>query len=1122
MANTLTADQINTIYQADLGRPASTAEQGMWVADEAAGMTSSQVIADIVSLPEAVSYSYAIVRLYQATFGRIPDQAGFIVNTLAIDIDAPGGGTITFAQIEADFAVEQEFINKYGAPFTGTTSTQPTLAENFITELYQNVLQRTGSTTEVNNWLATGDTAAEILNGFVDSQEFVNDTNSAVAALLATNALDAILTPPESALTGSGSLLAINLGSNTTITINSAGGSVNAGQIMNSLGMILNALMSGDNLQDTAGDGTLNLSVAAAANPSFVSGVTISGFSTLNFTNNDAGTVSAGSAGFEGNVTGLQTVNDTGSIGNLTLGAAGQGIDPPSGSATGSALSSGNLTGTATGSVVVSTVNVTGYAGPAGSVIYAEFLSAAAGALGNSIAFSLSGALGTTVAGGADVISVANDGANGTSSAPNLSYGTQTYSVNSAANLQLQAETNHSSSVDGTRIFVFAGTGNVAIGQDFAGDHQSVTTIDASATAGSLYITGGAAGNGSNALSSAGNPGGAFGSAAGFLNDPTGFALTTFKLGSGVDTLDISSATATQVGALTTLAGATTASTNEIIVGSAVVDTTTSSTFANIKGFSILGDVGAGGTINLADLPSSINDIFYQTAASGALAIDNQTAALTVDTEANGAGNSISVGVIGPAPGLADSFTLIIGDTTTGTAGAVGAVTAVGDEVVTIISQGAAGNTVGTVTLTPSSGGNEQVAIGGNQAITIGSSSGGGVAAVTTGGALIFNHLSLTITDSKAVTLVGATGGGPLFEPISGDTAGGSGAGDPLTNSTNAQTINATGGGLIMQAGDANFTTSATVAGSAGDTISGSPTSGNVLGGSIGNDTIVGNTTSTAPDTIYTGGGADTITLAAGHTAADHIGLYAGFDTTSIVPGGTEIPRDVSITDDADVPQLGWWGQATGATATGYAGTTYAGLAANTGTSLDQTVVANFVPGNASAPQDVLDFAVSSGSGHGTIWGAGSVNGDGGLSHGLVNGDLVTTTVGTTSPVLTQINPSNTAPAPTAAGQVFELTTGVFANASAVATALHSSYQMKFTVGAGGLGAHDSEHILVAYQDLSGNAHIADVALTNTAAVAAGATETTTDATVTVHASDIVQLTGVALLSLHTGNINFV
>ena len=364
----------------------------------ASGDSGDHIIAGIVTLPETVSYSYAIVRLYQATFGRIPDQAGFIVNTLAIDSDATGGGTITFAQIEADFAVEPEFINKYGAPFTGTTLTQPTLAENFITELYQNVLERTGSTSEVNNWLATGDTAAEIFNGFVDLQEFVNDTNSAIAALLATNAVAATLTPPATALTGSGSLFAINLGNSTSITISGGGGVVNAGPIMNAVGMILNSLMSGDNLQDTAGDGVLNLSVVSAANPSFASGVTISGFSTLNFTNNAAGTVGAGSAGFQGNVTGLQTVNDTGSIGNLTLGAAGQGIDAPSGSAAGSAVGTGNITGAATGSAVVSTVNVTGYAGPAGSVIYAEFFSAAAGSLGNSIAFTLSGALGNTAA----------------------------------------------------------------------------------------------------------------------------------------------------------------------------------------------------------------------------------------------------------------------------------------------------------------------------------------------------------------------------------------------------------------------------------------------------------------------------------------------------------------------------------------------------------------------------------------------------------------------------------------------------------------------------------------------------------------------------------------------------
>ena len=50
-------------------------------------------------------------------------------------------------------------------------------------------------------------------------------------------------------------------------------------------------------------------------------------------------------------------------------------------------------------------------------------------------------------------------------------------------------------------------------------------------------------------------------------------------------------------------------------------------------------------------------------------------------------------------------------------------------------------------------------------------------------------------------------------------------------------------------------------------TITGSAAAGNVLGGSIGNDSFVGTSSLVQPDTIFTGGGTDTITLAAGHSA---------------------------------------------------------------------------------------------------------------------------------------------------------------------------------------------------------------------------------------------------------------
>ena len=59
----------------------------------------------------------------------------------------------------------------------------------------------------------------------------------------------------------------------------------------------------------------------------------------------------------------------------------------------------------------------------------------------------------------------------------------------------------------------------------------------------------------------------------------------------------------------------------------------------------------------------------------------------------------------------------------------------------------------------------------------------------------------------------------------------------------------------------------------------GAVTIGNILGGSIGND-IITSKSLTLPDYIFTDGGADKITLAAGHTGADHVAFYAVSNVT--------------------------------------------------------------------------------------------------------------------------------------------------------------------------------------------------------------------------------------------------
>ena len=309
-------------------------------------------------------------------------------------------------------------------------------------------------------------------------------------------------------------------------------------------------------------------------------------------------------------------------------------------------------------------------------------------------------------------------------------------------------------------------------------------------------------------------------------------------------------------------------------------------TFAKIGGFSDLGiggpaaADGAGGTIDMKLLPTSINTLSYITASSAALTVNNQVNPLTINTFDNGGGNAITVGTIGPAAGLKDSFHLITGNTFHVGAGNVGNVTLNGDEVVTLTSVGnnpTVTNTVGFISLRPTIGGLEDVTIDGTNNLTLGVTGTGAIAAQDAGGALLVNALSITITDPGVVRFHSSVGGAAVLDlKVPGDPANGSGGAFPLTNSTNARLIDASAsGGLIMEGGDANFVSSATVPGSLGDVLIGSKTGGNVLGGSIGNDIFTSNVSLVA-DTIFTSGGQDKITLTAGHTASNSSGYVLG------------------------------------------------------------------------------------------------------------------------------------------------------------------------------------------------------------------------------------------------------
>lgn len=136
---------------------------------EAGVMTFDNVIDAIVQSPAAQSAA-ALIRVYQAAFGRVPDITG-MTGFLQTGAD--------FAKLGPSFVSSQEWSNRYGGSVVN---------EALVQALYVNVLGRTGSANEVTYWVNRALTGAltteQVLFGFVNSPEFVQLSGSSIVTLL--------------------------------------------------------------------------------------------------------------------------------------------------------------------------------------------------------------------------------------------------------------------------------------------------------------------------------------------------------------------------------------------------------------------------------------------------------------------------------------------------------------------------------------------------------------------------------------------------------------------------------------------------------------------------------------------------------------------------------------------------------------------------------------------------------------------------------------------------------------------------------------------------------------------------------------------------------------------------
>ena len=158
---TVSASVVTTDYQEILFRSPATAEAAAWSNLD----TNAEVLAGIEHSPEALTFVDPLIRLYQGAFDRAPDESG-----LAANVNVMRDGHISLDDMANAFVHSAEFVSTYGALND----------DQYVEQLYHNVLGRVGSQAEVDAWLDTGLDRAHILVGFTELNEFMSDSATGV------------------------------------------------------------------------------------------------------------------------------------------------------------------------------------------------------------------------------------------------------------------------------------------------------------------------------------------------------------------------------------------------------------------------------------------------------------------------------------------------------------------------------------------------------------------------------------------------------------------------------------------------------------------------------------------------------------------------------------------------------------------------------------------------------------------------------------------------------------------------------------------------------------------------------------------------------------------------------
>jgi hypothetical protein len=552
--------------------------------------------------------------LYVGYFGRAGDPAGanYWIGVL-------NAGALTLGQVAASFAVQPEATTKY--PYLADPNVADPVA--FIEQIYRNLFNHAADPAGLAYWAAQlqaasgnpqaiGQFILNVISGAIAADNlaitnkvdvaqdfttqdvnFVGGTWNAITAAQSALEIAAVNESPASVTAAKAETIVFfssmpGLQLNFTLQVDSletatARANFHAPLIFNPpTGTYLQSLQSMDSAIDTGSAGTLTATLNSGANTSLV---TLQGIPTAIVTS------LANGSGFNGNITGLTTLSNSGSTGCLTLGTAGRGLN-----------------------TALGTVNISSSGVAAGANTQAFVSTAALAGAADMVAVNITGAIGTSTVGvGAAQVVLLNDGPAGTATTPMNAYETETIGSTSAGFLQLS---NAASGVLSTSTLILSGAGALQLSAGAGGDFANLTRIDASASTGGVTITG---------LTNVGSTGAAFNAgAAGLLTTNT--RLTSFTGGSGVDFLDISNMTAAQVGAVTTLSGG--AGRDTLVLDAAVLNTTT--TLSN-SGFEIVGATeGLAGTINVSKLGANVDTLQLFGAQGNTATITNAPSTFTL------------------------------------------------------------------------------------------------------------------------------------------------------------------------------------------------------------------------------------------------------------------------------------------------------------------------------------------------------------------------------------------------------------------------------------------------------------------------------------------------------------